>query len=116
VAFESVGGFDPTYFMYCEDMDLCRRMAAAGWQSVYVPTALIEHLGGHATSRRPVRMLAEHHRALYRYLAREYSGVGRAPLRLLFAIGLAMRFVAALCIRRVAEGARPTRGLEVLGQ
>jgi mannose-1-phosphate guanylyltransferase len=113
-AFEAVAGFDSTYFMYCEDMDLCRRLADVGWSSVYVPAAVVTHVGGHATRHRSVRMLAEHHRSLYRYLARQYAGVWLAPLRAGLAAGLAVRFAASLVLRRVAEGAKPTRSAEVL--
>ena len=113
-AFEAVAGFDPSYFMYCEDIDICRRLADAGWASVYVPAAVVTHTGGHATSREPVRMLVEHHRSLYRYLARQYAGPARAPLRVALAVGLAARLTAAVASRRVAEGARPTRSATVL--
>lgn len=43
-AFEAVGGFDEGYFpAYYEDADLCLRLAAAGWQSWYLPTAEVVH-------------------------------------------------------------------------
>jgi N-acetylglucosaminyl-diphospho-decaprenol L-rhamnosyltransferase len=115
VAFEDVGGFDPAFFMYCEDMDLGRRLAVAGWESVYVPAARVMHTGGHATRLHSVRMLAEHHRSLYRYLSRQYAAAWQAPLRALLAVGLTGRFLAALALRRVREGARPTRSADVLG-
>ncbi len=91
VAFESVGGFDPRYFMYFEDVDLGDRLGRAGWLSVYVPTAEVVHLGGHATSRVSDPMLAEHHRSTYRYLADRHRGPLRAPLRLALRAGLAAR-------------------------
>ena len=50
-AFEAVGGFDEAYFMYFEDTDLCERLAEAGWDVVYAPSATVVHHGGHATSR-----------------------------------------------------------------
>ncbi|MHB2023804.1 MAG: glycosyltransferase family 2 protein [Mycobacteriales bacterium] len=115
-AFEAVGGFDPAYFMYCEDMDLCRRLAQAGYRSVYVPSAVVTHTGGHATRLHSVRMLAEHHRSLYRYLSRQYGGPGYLWLRPLLAGGLAVRFLAALGSRRIREGARPNRSARVLGE
>jgi len=113
-AFEAVDGFDPTYFMYFEDLDLCRRLAAAGWQNVHVPSAVVTHVGAHATSRDAVRMLAAHHRSAYRYLSRQYPGGRHAPLRLLLAVGLAVRYLLARRVRRVADGAAPTRSAAVL--
>ena len=114
-AFDAVGGFDPSYFMYCEDMDLCRRLAEAGWDNVYVPAAVITHEGGHATSRAAGPMLREHHRALYRYLARQYSGAVWAPVRAVLGLGLLLRYLLAARVRSLGEGAAPTRSADLLG-
>jgi GT2 family glycosyltransferase len=43
-AFRHVGGFDGEMFMYFEDKDLCKRMAAAGWRIVYFPPVSVIHL------------------------------------------------------------------------
>lgn len=92
VAFESVHGFDPRYFMYFEDVDLGDRLGRAGWLNVYVPGAEVTHLGGHATRRCGEQMLAEHHRSSYRYLADRHPGLRYAPLRLALRAGLEARF------------------------
>jgi N-acetylglucosaminyl-diphospho-decaprenol L-rhamnosyltransferase len=113
-AFEAVGGFDPSYFMYCEDMDLCRRLAEAGWSNVYVPSAVITHEGGHATSRSAGPMLREHHRALYRYLSRQYGRPAQAPVRAVLGVGLLLRYLLAARVRSIGEGAAPTRPASVL--
>ncbi|BCW94038.1 MAG: hypothetical protein KatS3mg007_1932 [Thermoanaerobaculum sp.] len=45
-AFSRVGGFDPRYFMYHEDLDLCLRLRRAGWKLWYSPAvAAVHHLG-----------------------------------------------------------------------
>jgi len=113
-AFEAVGGFDPAYFMYCEDMDLCRRLVEAGWSSVYVPSSVITHQGGHATSRAAGPMLREHHRALFRYLSRQYAGPAYAPVRAVLGVGLLLRYLLAARVSAVGEGAAPTRSAAVL--
>ncbi len=110
-AFEAVGGFDPSYFMYFEDLDLCERLARAGWQSVYVPSALVTHVGGHSTSRVSDRMQRAHHRSAYQYLSRRYRGAHLAPLRLALAVGLVGRYLLSRAVGRVREGAQPTRRL-----
>lgn len=43
VALEEVGGFDPGFFMYFEDQDLCRRFWQAGWRVVYYPHVSLIH-------------------------------------------------------------------------
>jgi len=103
-AFDAVGGFDPAYFMYAEDMDLCRRLTDAGWTSVYVPSAVVTHAGGHSTSRQAARMVAEHHRSLYRYLSRQYAGPRYALLRPLLAVGLFLRYLLSRYVKSVGEG------------
>lgn len=90
-AFDSVGGFDERYFMYFEDVDLGERVGAAGWLNVYVPDAEVVHIGGHSTARSSDRMLREHHRSAYRYMADRHSGVLWAPFRVALKVGLGLR-------------------------
>jgi N-acetylglucosaminyl-diphospho-decaprenol L-rhamnosyltransferase len=40
---DEIGGFDPGYRMYGEDIDLCYRAAKAGWERWYVPGATVTH-------------------------------------------------------------------------
>ncbi|MDQ3930328.1 MAG: glycosyltransferase family 2 protein, partial [Chloroflexota bacterium] len=50
-ALEQAGLFDPRYFMFSEEVDLCKRVKDAGWQVVYVPQAEIVHYGGQSTDQ-----------------------------------------------------------------
>lgn len=43
---DRVGLFDPRFFLYAEEVDLCRRVKAAGWKVVYLPDAHVVHWGG----------------------------------------------------------------------
>lgn len=63
-AWETVGGFDEGYFMYCEDVDLCLRLRLAGLALVRAP-AQVQHAGQRA-SRRAWRPLWWHVRSLLR--------------------------------------------------
>ena len=42
----ATGFYDPAFFLYYEDDDLCLRLRAAGYQLVLVPEAGADHLGG----------------------------------------------------------------------
>jgi N-acetylglucosaminyl-diphospho-decaprenol L-rhamnosyltransferase len=108
-AFESVGGFDPAYFMYFEDVDLGERLADAGWLNVYVPTAEVTHTGSHATSRHAAAMTSAHHRSAWLYFSRHYPGPRWLPLRLAVRLGLAVREHLSLRLAGVSAGARPHR-------
>ena len=48
---DQVGAFDPGYFMFSEEIDLCRRVNNAGWNVVYLPDAQVTHYGGQSTSQ-----------------------------------------------------------------
>jgi N-acetylglucosaminyl-diphospho-decaprenol L-rhamnosyltransferase len=49
-ALDQVGLLDEQYFMYTEEMDLCYRLAQAGWEPWWVPSAVVTH-HGEASSR-----------------------------------------------------------------
>ncbi len=60
--FLALGGFDETFFLDCEDLDLCWRAWMRGWPTVHIPEARLYHKvgatvgsmkGGEAPSRIP---------------------------------------------------------------
>ncbi|MCK9929851.1 glycosyltransferase family 2 protein [Frankia sp. Mgl5] len=112
--FEGVGGFDESYFMFMEDVDLGRRIGLADRQLVYVPSAVVEHLGGHSTKRSSRKMVVAHHRSMIRYLCRQYDRPGQLPLRVALTVGLGARLALALAFARDSAGARATRSAELL--
>jgi N-acetylglucosaminyl-diphospho-decaprenol L-rhamnosyltransferase len=100
-AFEQVGGFDETYFMYLEDVDLCWRLGRTGWGVAYLPTVEVTHLQGVSTDRHPFRMIMAHHRSLLRFAGRSSEGWHRALLPLV-ALGIGVRAVLA-CVSRITR-------------
>jgi N-acetylglucosaminyl-diphospho-decaprenol L-rhamnosyltransferase len=97
-AFEQVGGFDPGFFMYFEDVDLGKRLGDAGWRNVLVPDAEIVHVGGATTSQHRVGMLRAHHESAYRYLQKKYPQPWMRPA--LWAARGALRVRLAVELRR----------------
>ncbi len=49
--FESVGGFDPRFFVYMEDLDLSKRVSDGGFFVYYLASARVFHEGGGTSSR-----------------------------------------------------------------
>src|SRR5205807_4308376 len=55
-AFEQVGGFDEAYFMYWEEVDLCRRLEREGFETHFAPVTTVVHLGEASTGDRTASM------------------------------------------------------------
>lgn len=87
-AFAAVAGFDPRYFMFLEDVDLCLRLRAAGWRVVFAPVAEVTHAVGGAVARRPVRMVLAHARSLDRFVCRNFTRGWRRVVRPLLRVGI----------------------------
>ena len=58
-----LGGFDETFFLEFEEIDLCWRAWLRGWETVYVPGARVRHRVGEVTSEelRARRLRSAHH-------------------------------------------------------
>jgi N-acetylglucosaminyl-diphospho-decaprenol L-rhamnosyltransferase len=61
-----LGGFDERFFLEIEDLDLCWRAWLRGWESVYVPAAVVRHRVGAVTGEREhaARLRAGHYNLL----------------------------------------------------
>lgn len=103
-AFDQVGGFDPAFFMFSEDVDLCWRIGRAGWGIAYEPAAKVTHVQGVSRAHHPYWMAVEHHRALLRFAARTTEGPRRLLLPVV-AVGLVVRALAVMA--RTAMGRPP---------
>jgi GT2 family glycosyltransferase len=94
-AYDQSGGFDPAIFMYAEDIDLCRRCAALGWETWRVNGHAVKHLGGGSTrtDAQVLRNRVLQQRNFLRLLDRSMGPAGRAVTRGSFVIGLSIRSV-----------------------
>ena len=66
-AFDEIGGFDERFFLYFEDVDLCRRLRLAGWRLALESEARAFHVKGGSQS---ARADLEYRRAQLTYYAR----------------------------------------------
>jgi GT2 family glycosyltransferase len=78
--FEEIGLFDERFFMYCEDVDWCKRAKDAGWRVVYYPEVELSHRIGAASDKNPIAMIKQHHRSMFLYFVKHNS---RSPKILL---------------------------------
>ncbi len=78
---EKIGALDPAYFMYCEDVDWCRRAWDAGYKVVYLPQAVITHAIGRSTDRVANKMIVRFHRSMLRFYSKHLLPKAKLPAR-----------------------------------
>src|SRR5229473_927493 len=72
-ALDRVGFFDPRYFMFGEDLDLCYRLKLGGWKIFYVPSATAVHSVRPAPRDRQRKISYERHRAMWAYHSKHHA-------------------------------------------
>ena len=87
-AFEEVGGFDESFFMYSEEVDLCYRLKTAGWQVHFTPAAEIVHVGGASTVQIKTDMEIQKYSSTTLFYRRHYSSWRIFLLRLIVSYSL----------------------------
>jgi N-acetylglucosaminyl-diphospho-decaprenol L-rhamnosyltransferase len=83
---EDLGLFDERFFMYSEELDLCRRYRAAGWRVAYVPSAEVRHHEG-ASARLDLAARDQRFQNSKLRYAQKWHGTGVARALRMFVIG-----------------------------
>ncbi|MGA9853586.1 MAG: glycosyltransferase family 2 protein [Gammaproteobacteria bacterium] len=100
---QQLGGWDESYFLHCEDLDLCMRFKLAGWKVLFVPDVSVTHYQGTSSRNRPVFVLRHKHRGMWRFYSKFYRGEAFWLLTLAVWSGIWLRFLllaAAVSARR----------------
>jgi GT2 family glycosyltransferase len=109
-AFEQVGGFDEAYFMYWEEVDLCRRLERDGFETHFAPVTTVVHLGeastGDRTGSMRQRLLSQR-----RFLLQHAPPRSAARVLSLFRVIAGARFLRATILLRLARDSERRRRL-----
>lgn len=109
---EELGGFDPAFFMYAEESDLCHRARKMGARPVITPTATILHYGGlseTSTEKKVVNIF----RGKITLMNRHWSPFSRRAGRALFLLSALLRWSAYSASARLTSGASARRNIEL---
>jgi N-acetylglucosaminyl-diphospho-decaprenol L-rhamnosyltransferase len=118
-AARDIGWFDPQFFVYSDEVDFCRRLADAEWQTLWVPAAEAVHHEQLSTGAVPERRIVELSRNRDRYMRKHHSPAAALTVRILTAWAYAVRAAAATVVpghdpkrywRHVTATLRPARG------
>lgn len=115
-AIDAVGGLDEGYWMYCEEMDWCRRFWRNGWRVFVVPAARIIHHEAQSSRKAPWQTQERLWRSRFRFYAHyaaEYPTGTLALLRLLVrtAMQRSMRRLQTAFARGEIDGVELDQGL-----
>jgi N-acetylglucosaminyl-diphospho-decaprenol L-rhamnosyltransferase len=103
-----IGGFDEGYFMYSEELDLCRRIKEAGWQIVYLPTAQIIHHEGKSSGQVVAARHIHFQTSKVRYFRKFYGPIQAEVLRVFILASFAVEWLLEAC-KWLLGSARPLR-------
>jgi GT2 family glycosyltransferase len=92
-AFEEVGGFDESFFLYAEESDLAARFRRRGWRILFEPAARVVHRGGASGGD---ALFGQVNESLAAYVARHQGRFAAAAARLVLKAGAVARYGLSL--------------------
>lgn len=92
---KKVGGFDETFFMYGEDVDLSYRIQKAGYKNFYFADSTIIHFKGESTKKGSLNYVRLFYSAMSLFVKKHYSGTKAGFFNLLIQTGIFLRAILA---------------------
>ena len=96
-AFDRAGGMDGRFFLFYEEIDLCRRLAEAGGETWFVGDATAEHEVGHSSAVARQRTAFERQRSMRLYLRRHGTWWQRTAVFFMQLLAAELRLARCFC-------------------
>lgn len=90
---DEIGLLDQDFFIYTEEIDLCRRIIAAGWRIYWLPVATVVHYGGQSTRQAASQMFIELYRSKLHYFRKHNGWLGGFLYKVILLICIVPRLV-----------------------
>lgn len=91
--YAQIGGLDPIFIMYSEELDWCYRAKQNGWGVVYLASAHVIHHGGKSSEQASAYTLTHFNRSKVRYIQKVYGRGVALVLRLYLLSGFALQLL-----------------------
>lgn len=82
-ALKQVGLLDEGFFIYAEEVDLCRRLIVAGWHLYWLPESKVLHYGGQSTKQVAADMFLRLYETKVLYFRKHYGRLGARVYKLI---------------------------------
>jgi len=103
---EDVGLLDEDFFIYCEDVDWCRRMRQRGWKLYYLPQAQVIHHKGESSKKSSHQAIKIYYRSLRHFYRKHYAPQIPRLLNAFWLLGLRIQEARALLENRLSKEKR----------
>ncbi len=112
-ALDEVGLLDERFFIYQEEVDLCKRFREQGWKVSFNPEAAAIHNHGASSSKEPVRFALAREKAVLQYWGKYYGLFGVFAIWSILFLNHALRIIPRLALYCVRETQRERLGQKI---
>ncbi len=110
-AWEKTGEFDERFFLFCEEIDWCRRLKVNGMDVIFDPSFEIEHYVGYSSQQVKPRVLLEKFRSYLVYFSKHHGHADQIWLRMIMKAGIGF-WIAVYRIKGDAESYRSYKNVK----
>lgn len=86
--FQEINGFDKDYFMFSEEVDLCKRVSNKGFKIIYHPEYKIHHIGSVSGKKDYTLYTIRTYSSRLLYISKHYKGLYKSVMRFLIQLQL----------------------------
>lgn len=86
--FKEINGFDKDYFMFFEEVDLCKRVSNKGFKIIYHPEFKIHHIGSVSGKKDYTLYTIRTYSSKFLYISKHYAGLYKSVMRFLIQLQL----------------------------